>query len=330
MSMAEITPTRAAARPWLTGLKNLVVGSLLALMPVTAILVLGWLMRDMRRAAMAQATGVNATLPGWIAGEGDGSIVARAFGGLAQNIKDGLGTCVALGLSTLPFAGFWIASWWAGWDNSFNKGYEQAFIGPASGLAGLAIFMIMMIYIPLAQAHMAAEARLSAFFEFARVRSVFRHTGWAYVIWTAGIAFFALPVFAARGLPAFVEGLIPQFADFTPQQVNDLAMAIALVMSVYIFVSLVIFRRWQARIYAGAVRRALGGRDRAIWDGSALAHAGVRPDTRGGWQLLRPIRFLLLAGLWLFVAILIYVGQFLNHDWQVWLTHPLIFLPWMP
>ncbi len=33
--------------------------------------------------------------------------------------------------------------------------------------------------------------------------------------------------------------------------------------------------------------------------------------------------------LWTFFVALIYVGQFLNHDWLGWLNHPLILLPWL-
>ena len=41
-----------------------------------------------------------------------------------------------LGLFTLPPAVILLFSWYAGWNNSFNKSYEQAVVGPLSCLFG--------------------------------------------------------------------------------------------------------------------------------------------------------------------------------------------------
>ena len=330
MSATEITALDAPRKGILTGPKNLIVGTLLAMTPVTALLVLGWFMRDMRRVAQAASGGGQTAVPGWVLNRDGEGVAARWLGGFAANIREGLMAGLALALGTLPFAGFWITSWWAGWDNSFNKGYEQAFIGPATGLLGLGIFMVMMVYLPMAQAHMAVENRLSAFFEFARIRSAARHAGLSQLFWAFGLAFFSLPIFAARGLPTFVEGIIPGFADFTATEVQDLQTLIALVMSAYIFATLLIFRRRQARIYATAVGRARLTGEHDLWAGTRLSafanpQRAYRPN-----PLLRMVYFVVLMGIWWCVAAMIYVGQFLNHDWHVWLTHPLIFLPWMP
>ena len=330
MSVADIDATKIERRSLLSGPKNMIIGTLFGLTPVTAILILGWFMRDMRRVALGQSASHPDTPPRWIFGEADAKGLARLLGGLAANIRAGLMTFVALALATLPFAGLWIASWWAGWDNSFNKGYEQAFVGPASGMIGVAIFMVAMVYVPMAQAHLAAEDRLSAFFEFSRVRSALRHSGWRYVWWTAGILFFALPVFAARGLPTFVEGLVPGFSDFTASQVDDLKFGISASMSLYVFATLLIFRRRQARIYARAVGRALAGADAKLW-ASSQAAAHIRPGPKyRPWRAMALLRFALLLAFWWGLAALIFIGQFLNHEWVIWLSHPLVFLPWMP
>ena len=64
MSATEITALDAPRKGILTGPKNLIVGTLLAMTPVTALLVLGWFMRDMRRVAQAAAEAVKQQCPG--------------------------------------------------------------------------------------------------------------------------------------------------------------------------------------------------------------------------------------------------------------------------
>ena len=66
MSATEITALDAPRKGILTGPKNLIVGTLLAMTPVTALLVLGWFMRDMRRVAQAASGGGQTAVPGWV------------------------------------------------------------------------------------------------------------------------------------------------------------------------------------------------------------------------------------------------------------------------
>lgn len=323
--IAEARRPSAIIAP-IRGAKNLVIGTLAGLTPVTAILLLGWLMRDMHRVAMGRPAA------GWVLGPPGSGYIGRMLGGLADNIRTGFRATFALALGTLPFAGIWIASWWAGWDNSFNKGYEQAVIGPLTGLAGVGIFMVVMIWLPTAQAHMAVERRLSAFFDFARIRSAARNAEWAQLWWAGAVTVLALPVFAARGLPAFAEGIIPGFADYTTREISDLKGLIALGMAAYLFLALVFLRRWQARIYARAVARAIAAGDGALWRGTEI-RAAIRTDPqprRAPRWIVGLIRMPLILALWWFFAAQIYVGQFLHHGWHVWLSHPLVALPWMP
>ncbi len=332
MTDAAINVRPSGAVRLVSWIKDVIIGTAVGLTPVTAILLLGWLMRDMRYHAGRATGAVTGPRPGWVMGDPGSGLVARAAGGLAANIRDGITAVVALALGTLPFAGFWVASWWAGWDNSFNKGYEQAVIGPLTGLSGVLIFMVMMIWLPMAQAHLAVEGRLSAFFEFGRIRSAVRHSGWQAVWWAAGLAILALPVFAARGLPVFAEQIVPGFADFAPEQIADFAARNTVIMALYLFVTLIILRRRQARIYARAALRAMDAGETAIWAGSQMTHAAGdgAASGRAPWLVFRWLRFALLLAIWWFVAAQIYVGQFLHHDWHVWLSHPLIALPWMP
>lgn len=306
---------------------SLVVGTLLCLTATTSVLVLGWQMELMRGRALRVA-GVSGVEPArWLLGpKGSGTIV-RLFGGLATNIRAGLGAALSLAIATFPFAVFWLVAWWAGWENSFNKGYEQAFVGPLVGLSGIAVFALTMIYLPLALAHQAVERRAFALFELRRVRSAVAHAGWRYTVWGLIALIFALPIFAARGLPVFAEGIAPQVAEMTRDEIAVLRARIDLATAAYVFAAATLLRVWSAGIYTRAVLRAQDGPDAALWQNTALSHMGIGSATRP-WAVSRWTHIALLFMIWTGVAVLVFVGQFLNHEWHVWLTHPFVFLPW--
>lgn len=315
----------------LSALRSWIIGTLLCLTPPGSIIALGWLSADMSRIAHRRAG-----LPAdphrpvrWLLGRPGTGWISRALGGLAGNIRAGLHMVVGLIGFTLPFSAFWLSAWWAGWENSFNKGYEQSFVGPLLGFAGIGVFVVVMIYLPMAMAHQAVENRAFAAFEIKRIRSAVAHSGWRYVMLALVTVFFALPVFASRGLPAFAESIYPGIAEMTVSQIADLRFLIDIVTGAYIFASLVILRRWAARVYANAVLRAGTGWDADLWAGSALSGGFSTTGTRRPWRLFRFVQFTGLAVIWTGLAVLIFLGQFLNHDWHVWLTHPYFLLPWV-
>ena len=260
----------------------------------------------------------------WVLGEGGG--FARLFVGIGANIREGIMAAFSLALATAPFTIIWLLSWWAGGENSFSKGYEQAFVGPLLGLFGVAVFCVLMIWLPLAVVHQAVENRALALFDWRRIRCVVRHTGWGYLVFAVATVIAALPIFASRGLVTFASQIVPGFDDMTPDEVAALAGGIDLSMAAYIFTALLVLRGWSARLYAKAVARALDGPDASLWAQTPLSE-GERGGRRS-WQMTHWVRVVLLAVIWFGLAAQIFVAQFLNHDWHLWVTHPLIFLPW--
>ncbi|NNF72941.1 MAG: hypothetical protein HKN02_12210, partial [Rhodobacteraceae bacterium] len=319
MSVAADAPRRIGIFGWLFGaLISLVFGTLLSLTAVTSLIVLGWLMRRMRFVAFGMA-GLPGDRPGWILGSG--GRIARLFGGLAANIREGILAAISLAIATAPFAVIWLLSWWAGWENSFSKGYEQAFVGPALGLGGVAVFCVTMVWLPMALAHQAAENRGFALFELKRVRSAVRHSGWGYLFLALATVIAALPIFASRGLVVFASGIVPGFDDMSVDQIAGLQGGADLLVAAYVFVALVVLRGWAARVYARAVARALDGPEADLWVSSPLSDGkkgGNRP-----WRLTHWLRVLVLLAVWFGLAAQVFVGQFLNHDWHIWLTHPM-------
>ncbi len=138
----RVTAWRRLGSLWRIG-----VAVLLCLSPLTAILVLGWLMRTAQRDIQARRRRLQnpgsvprPSVVNWVMAEGPGvKGLARWTGALWQNIRHGTASLVAIAGLTLPFTVLWLFSWWGGWENSFQKGYEQSWVGPTIGLTGVVL-----------------------------------------------------------------------------------------------------------------------------------------------------------------------------------------------
>lgn len=313
-------------------LKDLLIGGIFCLTPVTAIIVLGWLVRDMRRTVLKRLSIISqhpdgvteldrSHPPSWFLDLRGNGFFRRTLGGLFENAKTGLATLPALFLATLPFTAAWAASWWAGWENSFNKGYEQSWVGPTLGLLGTAIGLWIMAHLPLAIVHMAVERHATAIFEIRRIRGLVAAAGIRYILLSAFFVFFALPLFAIRGLPVFGENIVPGLADMTAKEVEGLVALIAFAKAVYIFFALRMFRRLSARVYAYAVLRSSSAEEIYVTGGGHPKRFGT---------MFRSMQLVLLAVIWFGLVAQIFVGQFLNQNWWIWFNHPWVVLPWMP
>lgn len=282
-------PARALRR-----LADLAVGGLLCTGPVTAVIALGWITRQ------ADALAKDGPRPGWVLGARGSGAAGRLLGGLAANIRAGVTTLAGLLVWTLPFTALWLFAWWAGWENSFNKGYEQAWIGPSLFLLGLLLSLPLLTLLPHAVTHAAAEGRLAAFFH---LRSIWRQTlasGWRGLRLAVLSVLAALPLFAATGAPVFIESLMPGFAALPLQNQIATGQTITLAAAGYAFAAL-----WFLRLHAMRI--------------------AVRGDRPGRLSFLWPV---LSALVWAALPVLILVAQFLTYAPHRWLTHPFFLLPW--
>jgi hypothetical protein len=339
---------------WLLIPSSLAVAVLLALNPLTAIFMLGWLVRLMQRETaiavmrelhrenrseakrrLAAKAHLAALAPwtGWLfASASRKSWFGRNFGGLMESAQAGLAASLGLMLATLPFTALLLLSWWAGWENSFNKGYEQAWAGPLIALTGIAIGLFVLIHLPMAFAHFAAERRISAIFELGTIRALIRVQRWRY-LWLAVVAVLAaLPIAAAQILPVFIENGRPGFADMPPEVIEATARWWHVMPTVYLIVALIFLRRAQARCYARAAIAL--PRERTPFCHSidqqmgAATNGGLTPQAKRGWSG-SIIPTLLLIATWSAFIAQIYIAQFANHAWWNWINHPLIGLPWV-
>ena len=303
---------------------NLAVGTLLCTGPVTAVIALGWLTRRQGHLARDRFGSVEEA-PGWLLGPRERGRIARSLGGLAANIRTGLMALIALLAWTLPFTLLWLGAWWAGWENSFNKGYEQAIVGPATFLTGVFFAALILPALPLLLAHLAAEDRLSAAFELRRLRSLIAQAGWRIPALMAVTTLAALPFAGARGLITTATDWAPWIQDLAPDEAAALQGQITLALAALAFFAAWLLRSLAARAYASAAPRAAGLKP-GLWDGSQAAEAACPAQARS--RLMTAIWYGMAMAINLGLSFLILAGQFLDHAWWRWLFHPALNLPW--
>ncbi|MEM9026731.1 MAG: hypothetical protein AAGC70_00010 [Pseudomonadota bacterium] len=312
----------------LASLARLFVGVLLCLTPLTAVLVLGWLFRMMEhetrwasqrlRHAHPETIGSRPHLPNWIAWEsaGPAPVLTRWFGALIANARRGVGAAVTIAAGTLPFTTLWLLAWWAGWNNSFNKGYEQAWVGPTLGLLGVLIALPLLSRLPMALAHQAATGRMAAFFAGHDVRHLIRAVGWRYAGLSLLFVVAALPLGILKSAPVFVEFWSPGFLERNAAEVEAFANSYQFWATAYLLLVLIWLRRASARLYARATL--------------VVAKQAPQPKPSLLAGLVTMLQSAVHVTIWFGLIAQVFVTQFLHHQWVAWLNPPLVALPWFP
>jgi len=273
-------------------------------------------------------------------------VLALLLSSLWRNASRGLAGIACLWVLTLPATTLWAFSWYAGWDNSFNKGYEQAYVGPSLGLLGTLVFCLVMMYVPLAHARHASNGSWRSFFDFAIVRAVMRRRRWACV----GLA----ALFAALALPIFVMKVAPLgFGESPAWAALDDAAYLEALRSYYFACCLVVVPLYllamtlASRIYAGGLLEAVNAGDvppdaltdieRGVLvrlDLLDITPRSTRPlvlrAARGfGATAMSAAAFAATFVFWFTFVAQIYVAEFLNSQTPAgWLNQPLVQLPW--
>ncbi|MFW6124765.1 MAG: hypothetical protein ACOC46_01345, partial [Pirellulales bacterium] len=121
--------------------------------------------RRARIAAASRGTGLRRRAVG---------IVKTAGGSLWLNARIGGAAIFNTWVLTLPACLLWLFAWHGGWNNSFHKGYEQWWVGPLTGWLGVGLFLLAMLYVPMAQARQAVTGEWRSFYHFRLVRTLIR------------------------------------------------------------------------------------------------------------------------------------------------------------
>lgn len=346
-----------------------IVGAILGTFFVGSIVILGWTLRLSRRCmcwcwwrrSPVRAEGVSFDDYLAIIGEGAGrrvpGLVAdlregipqwrRYLGGLADNVKYGVSGLFNVWVMTLPGCLLWAVAWYAGWLNSFHKGYEQAAIGPLTFIGGIVLFVAAMFYVPMAQMRHAATGEWRSFYQFRFVWSLIRRRWFANLGLAAGYFIASLPLILMKVAP-FAIGNTEWVTGMTPPEQLRVITGYYLACSLLIVPLFVLLRLWAASIYAGAVREGvrLGGlTEESVSDRewTAIESAGwLRLPPAGSrdgvWRVVqwmasrtgRMISAVAVAILWVLFVWQILFSEFFNFHamGRGWLNQPMIQLPW--
>ncbi|NJM31555.1 MAG: DUF4013 domain-containing protein [Rhizobiales bacterium] len=288
---------RAGVLRWLW---DFAIGTLLSTNPFTAVIVLGWLMRRMRWIAAP-----GETRPGWLMSAGE-TRMRRLLGGLVANTREGVGALFSQLVISLPFTALMALAWWAGWNNSFSKGYEQAAAGPLLSLAAIVFSLPIIAYMPMALAHQAAEQNWKAFFDWRTVRQLIARTPWRYLAVMILLAAVSAPVMFFRVLPVFAESIWPDLPSYDLETMDAIRLELNLAYAATVFVSALIIRGLSARCYA-----------------AAQASLSDPPP----WLATRMFAWTLFMAASLAIVFETYVAQFFNYNSLRWFLHPHLLLP---
>jgi hypothetical protein len=377
-SGANAAPVRNRILGRVLGLRHFVLGVVLVQGWLGALVALGWAQRLARRSVLHTwwlgrpstrqdlsferfcvedaATRDLHHWPRWILGEPTtpdrtrSSLAGRLLGGLCRNLVGGgiaaVGAFLLLGPSEL----FWATSWYAGWQNSFNKGYEHAWFGPSVFALGLVGFAAGMVLVPFALTRLAVTGRLRTVLEW---RLLWRL---ASRRWAASAALASLLVLTSSAalvvkvLPGFfpqmdearihrlemagepVPEALRQSISPTPSQALQRIQRYHLFAALGLFPAFLLGRVVAARLYAGAVVEGIrsgsvaeGDLDESEWQALRrldLIHPRPVLDPprwrrAARWIGSRSGRLLAgttTVGLWLGLGALILVSEFLRYS----------------
>jgi len=275
-------------------------------------------------------------------------VVAKALGdSLWRNVRLGVQGIFNTGVFTLPACALMLFGWYDGWNNSFNKGYEQFWVGPAVSWLGIMLFIGAMLYVPMAQARQAVTGNWRSFYQFRLVWTLVRRR------WLAcfGLALLyvlgSIPLMILSGVVMFLPNINAKWADLTPAQTIQVLNSYYFWWALFVFPAFVLLRLVAARTYGTALLKA-------VQTGAIPQDALAEPE----WQAFHRLELLLVEpprlrhpvlrivawagtragritfGFLTFLAWFIFVGQlyiaqFFNYrGGPVWLNQTLIHLPW--
>ncbi|MEM7364897.1 MAG: hypothetical protein AAF525_12810 [Pseudomonadota bacterium] len=315
---------------WIQRACRIVLLSFCASNPVTAFVFLGYAIHRQRALVFGDRQAAHL-----VRNPDNAKVLARWFGSLWTNFKTGIHTAFASAMLVLPSAVLMLTSWYAGWNNSFNKGYEYAFVGPVTGLAGLFLAMLTMTYLPVAQARFATTRQWRDLYDWhTNLQIIVCHPFRLFVHAFLGAMIGGILLFA-RGMPTFFGGNIAP--DANPAGLLTFWFLIIGLVFVPLYL---VFKDTSAKSYHSGLTRALTKRflnvDDLHPDEQLLSHRTPLDGANEGEGLrYRPLSrirvfftLLVAAILWFPAFAMLYMQQFLNYlgAWG-WLNYPLVWVP---
>jgi hypothetical protein len=290
----------------------------------------------------------------------------RLVGSLVANAKLGAQAMFNIWVLTLPGCLLWAAFWYDGWNNSFNKGYENAWVAPTVFMLGIALFIAAMFYLPMALARQSSTGRWRTFYQWRLNWQLVRRrwlAGFGLAVLCTALSF---PIMILKSWPQFrvqaaeaqvrkLEGAgkpVPHHlrpaTDLTPRQQLALSERFWFGAAFYVFPAFLLFRLVAARIYAGALQGAVQSGAVTLdqlaeneWEAlhrlellkpraPSPRHAFVKLVAWLGTRAGRWTAGVATAIVWFMLVVQVMTSEFFNHTaWgRGWWNQPLIQLPW--
>lgn len=270
------------------------------------------------------------------------------FHSLWLNLKIGAQAVFNTSVLTLPGCALMLFSWYAGWHNSFNKGYEQAVIGPLTGFSGILLFIAAMYYVPLAQIRQASTGDWRSFYHFKTIWQLIRKRWLACLFLALLFAGLSVPVTILKTVPTFFPQINPKLAELSPAEALAFAKAYYFYAAFALFAAFVLLRIVGARIYASALLacvqsgaipedalaenewETLHRLDLLKFSPAPHRHVFVRTVAWLGTRMGRAATGVALFFVWFAFVSQVYVSEFFMKSpyGRGWLNHPLVQLPW--
>lgn len=273
--------------------------------------------------------------------------VKHCCGSLVTNVRLGLQAIFNVWVFTIPGCLLWLFAWYDGWNNSFNKGYEQALVGPLTGLLGVGLFIASMLYVPMAQARQAATGDWRRFYDFKFVSRLARREWMACTVLAGFYSALTLPVMVLKTAPSFFTQWRPEWALLSSEEAAAILKTYWFWAGMVLVLSFVVLRLFAARIYArgvlrGVRRGAFAEDDLAPVEWETLQRLGLLapgPTSEPAWWL----RILAWVGkrvggaaalfvtvaLWFSLVAQIFISEFfIYHPFLGWMNQPTVQLPY--
>jgi hypothetical protein len=244
------------------------------------------------------------------------------------------------------------AHWYDGWNNSFNKGYEQFSVGPATSWFGIFIFAVAMVYVPMAQARQAITGEWRSFYQWGLVWRLVR-LRWLQSLGIAAVyALVSFPILILRAGAPYIQGKAQKLSaeqlmalpyDQVVQSLNQYYLWCALlILPAFVLVRWLAARNYAAGIALAIKRGLIAAFGLSDFERGALARLNMLEPAPAPPRhiLLRMVARIWRFGLrsaaitaiflvWVIYIFELYVAQFFHYIPGVgWLNHCLVQLPW--
>jgi hypothetical protein len=352
-------------------------GALCAMSIFTSILVVGWAQRASRREILRrwflrspeyrpstfrefvisnQRIIQFSTWPNWLFsneplldGHSFGSVWKKLFGSLIANFTLGIQASFNIAVFVVPGGLLWSFGWYAGWMNSFHKGYENYFVGILTYSIGIMLFIAGVLYSPMATARQASTGDWKSFYDFLFIWKLIQRR-WLGQLTLAVLAVaLAFPMNVLRVLPQFFPQIDPSILDLSASDQLLFLHRYFFLTAFYGVPAFVAFKLAAARIYASALvdavqTGAISHDELSDWEWECLHELKLLStvSTRSRHWMLKLVRWVgTRAGrttaiattiiAWLGFILNVMTAEFFNyHEYgRGWWNQPLILLPWL-